>query len=169
MSVLWLVVESPWAPMAHGYLILCVFLWHSWHPDSLNPLSPSSTGLPQLHLMFCCGSLHPFLSVVVQVKQNITSSFMGRLSGFSLMAWVSIWDSHWLGLSSNSSPSFTPAYLVGKLCVSDFVAEFNFLNFKVLFWIYVYKSLCVLLSVSVCLCMCAHEHTWRPKEGIGYT
>jgi hypothetical protein len=51
------------------------------------------------------------LGSCLQEWQNIINSVRG---GLSLMSWVTSWASLWLILFSNSVPSFTPVYLVGR-------------------------------------------------------
>ena len=61
MHVLWLVVQSLWAPLGPRLVDSVGFLVVSLTP--LAPSSPSSARFPGLCLMFGCGSLHLFPSV----------------------------------------------------------------------------------------------------------
>jgi hypothetical protein len=57
-----LAVQSLWAFMGSGYLLVW-FSYDNLDPfDSYNPSSPSSEGFPNFCLMFRCGSLHLFQS-----------------------------------------------------------------------------------------------------------
>ena len=95
-----------------GYRLVTVlvFLWGSCPlPVSWSFLN-SSTGLPELHLMFGCESLHLFplaalwsLSEVRYARllsASITCSIINRVRDWFLpMEWVSIWGHHVLGQS----------------------------------------------------------------------
>lgn len=56
-------VQSLWALMGPGYLIVYVDCGVHDLFCSFNPSSPSSVGLSKLHLIFGCGLLHLFPSV----------------------------------------------------------------------------------------------------------
>jgi hypothetical protein len=76
----WLVVQSLWALMSSGWLILWVFLWCLDPSGSYNP-SLSSAGFPKCCLMFGCGSLHLFPSVA---RQSHSDDSYARLLSVSI-------------------------------------------------------------------------------------